>query len=88
MSFVIGQKYILKVDGVSHENSFFTKSSVPQGYHCGPLLYLFMSRDIVQCMVDTSAFTLMYADDTKLFRIGNNINDQHQLQLAVDNLAT
>lgn len=46
-------------------DSFTATSSVPQGSHCRPLLYLFMCRDIGGCVNGPGAKLLLYADDTK-----------------------
>lgn len=42
---------------------------------------------MVLCVSDTGALILLYADDTKIYRIVNCIEDMEQLQRAIDNLA-
>lgn len=49
MNFVTNRVYKLKVDGVETRHTIMTTSSVPQGSHCGPILFLLMTADMVQC---------------------------------------
>lgn len=86
LSFICQRTYVLKVDGNVTKFGFMSTSGVPQGSHCGPLLYLLMCRDLVLCVLDTGAFILLYADDTKIFRIINSDDDMQLMQKAIDNL--
>lgn len=87
ISFITNSTYVLKVDGISRENVFTATSSVPQGSHCGPLLYLLMCRDIVKCIDNTGVRMLQYADETKFFKILNNEHDRQSMQKAIENFS-
>lgn len=86
ISFITGRSYQLKANGVVYSDTFSTKSSVPQGSHCGPLLFLLLSADIVECVRNTGVNVLQYADDTKFYRIVNSEDDRMKMQVAIDNL--
>lgn len=86
MNFISHRHFTLKSDGKSTDISFESRSGVPQGSHCGPLLFLLMSRDVVSCVVDTLNEMLMYADDTKMFRVVNGLTDMYELQSSIDKL--
>lgn len=87
ISFITNRKYILKVDGQAYQqHQFSTKSSVPQGSHCGPLLFLIMCHDINICIKNTMVNALQLADDTKFFHIVNTVADRDVLQNTIDNL--
>lgn len=73
MNFVIGRKYILKVDNIIRNIEIEPKSSVPQGSHFGPVLYILFTNDV-------GLDELCYADDTKLYQVINNMNDRNLLQ--------
>lgn len=87
ITFICHRVYTLKMDGQVSAQTFMSTSGVPQDSHCGPLLYLIMCRDMVLCIANTGALILMYADDTKIYRIVNTVEDMEQLQMAIDNLA-
>lgn len=53
-------------------------SGVPQGSHLGPLLYNAYLYDIYACL-SHSEF-LMYADDTKIFRVIKSLSDAMKVQ--------
>lgn len=80
MNFVIGRKYILKIDGVETNIEITPLSSVPQGSHFGPVLYLLFTNGI-------GVGELCYADDTKIFSIVKNLNDRTELQKRINTLA-
>lgn len=88
MNFITNRSYILKCEGITYNFEFTTKSSVPQGSHCGPLLFLIMCKNIVECIHNLDVKFLQYADDTKFFKVVNNEHDMHELQRAVDNLVS
>lgn len=76
----------LKTDGAVHKETFKIQSSVPQGTHCGPLLFVLMCRDIVDHIQGTGILPLLYADDTKFLRIVNNEEEKRTMQTAIDGL--
>ena len=59
-------------------------SGVPQGSHLGPLLFNIFVNDIVS-VFQNSCF-LMYADDSKIFRIVESLSDCDRLQNDLDRL--
>lgn len=79
MNFVINRKYIIKIDGVETNKSIVPKSSVPQGSHFGPILFILFINGI-------GVGELCYADDTKIFKIIRNMNDRNELQDRIDKL--
>lgn len=53
-------------------------SGVPQGSHIGPLLFSVYINDIGSIL--ENSHHLLYADDTKLYRIIRSVSDCHKLQ--------
>lgn len=88
MSLITNRQYILKIDGSRTDTSFKTFSGVPQGSHCGPLLYLIMTADLMESIADVDVRVLLYADDTKFYRKIESEEDIACLQLAIDRLET
>lgn len=86
MNFIINRQYQLKCDNKIHDFKFKINSSVPQGSHCGPLLFTIMTMDIVQCIQNTSVKLLLYADDTKIYNLVNNDASRLELQNVIDKL--
>lgn len=86
-SFIVGRTYILKVDGITTTSSICPQSSVPQGSHIGPLLYIVFCHDLPECVNNTGALSLLYADDTKFAKQVSNDDHRRMLQLAIDNLS-
>lgn len=86
MNFITGRHYQLKIDGMPTQHSFATQSSVPQGSHCGPLLFNLFTADIIITTDGTNNSILIYADDTKIYAIVNNIEQQLHLQTSIDRL--
>lgn len=86
MSFVINRRYTLKINGNILPFTFVTQSAVPQGSHCGPLLFILMPADIAEITQNNAMHQLSYADDTKFYGVVNNLNDQEVLQDCVDKL--
>lgn len=72
MNFVINRTYQLKCNGIAHDYKFKIESSVPQDSHCGPLLFIIMTADIIKCIENTNVKMLLYADDLKIYNIVNN----------------
>lgn len=80
MNFVVGRQYLLKIDGVETNIAITPLSSVPQGSHFGPVLYLLFTNGI-------GVGELCYADDTKIFKKVSNLNDRTELQNRINILS-
>lgn len=61
-------------------------SGVPQGSNLGPLMFLIFINDITSCVKNSRI--LMYADDLKIFKNIESIDDCHLLQSDINNLVT
>lgn len=79
MNFVIGRKYRLKIDNIEYEIIIKPKSSVPQGSHFGPVLYIIFTNDV-------GVDEICYADDTKIMQKITNMNDRNALQDRISKL--
>lgn len=79
MNFVIGRKYLLKVDNVEHKISINPRSSVPQGSHFGPVLYIIFTNDV-------GIGEICYADDTKIKQNIRTMADRNILQEKITKL--
>lgn len=87
MQLITKRRYIIKANGSPCNSSFIINSSVPQGSHCGPLLFLILCNDVNSCVNNLGVKILQYADDTKFFKVIRNENDSKQLQEAIDNFS-
>lgn len=86
-NFVCNRTYQLRCDGRVLDGKFTASSSVPQGSHVGPLIFIIVCADIISCIDGTGAHILSYADDSKLYKSITNRNDARGLQRALDNLS-
>ena len=82
-SYICGRKQIVKV-GQSFSSPFAVTSGVPQGSHCGPILFLIFINDI-KSWINTCKF-LLYADDLKLYWAVDTITDCGAIQADLDAL--
>ena len=81
-SFLDDRKQYVRVNNYI-SNHINTTSGVPQGSHCGPLLFILFVNDIKLFLNDSCNF-LMYADDMKIFKEICDPSDCIILQNYVD----
>lgn len=82
MKFIMNRDYYLKVNNNPTKYKISPRSSVPQGSHLGPILFVIFTNNIG---IDN---ILTYADDTKIFKIINNMDDRDLLQKNIELLNT
>jgi len=81
-SFLKGRKQLVKVNQ-SHSKLDDVISGIPQGSVLGPLLFVLYINDLPDKVVSD---LLLFADDTKIFKEVNSINDSLVIQKDVDTL--
>lgn len=86
INFINRRSYQLKINNAETEVYVKPSSSVPQGSHVGPILYLIYSNDIPQTISSSCprVKTLQFADDTKIMMPVNNISDCIQLERGIN----
>ncbi len=62
----------------------FVSFGVPQGSHIGPLLFIIFINDIIACF--KNCLFILFADDLKIYKIIETIEDHKLLQLDLNNL--
>lgn len=77
-SFLSGRKLFVKMGSVSSNTSVNAWSGIPQGTHCGPLLFLLFINDLPSHFKFTKC--LMFADDVKLLLQVDSLSDCRKLQ--------
>ena len=83
-NYLKGRKQRVALDG-SFSEFANVDSGVPQGSIIGPLLFVLFINDIVE-VLNMGSNILMYADDTKIWRVIHDQSDQMKLQEDIDNL--
>lgn len=84
LNFITNRNYALRADGKLHQYPIDATSGVPQGSHCGPLLYLIMSHDIVDRVRGLDINLAQYAHDTKFFAVVDHQEQMQRMQEAID----
>lgn len=82
-SFLYKRKQQVKIK--NHVSHYINAcSGVPQGSHCGPILFLFFIDDI--CKSLSNSRILLFADDLKIFRAVSSSKDSELLQLDLNSV--
>ena len=71
--------------GGYESRTFFLHSGVPQGSRLGPILFYIFYNDVITCLHHCSF--LMYADDLKIYKKIELVNDCNLLQQDLDRFA-
>lgn len=83
---ITNRKYFVKMDGERTNQVVTTFSGVPQGSHCGPLLFAILCADITSCVGNSTVRVLQYADDLKIYNEIRDDSDVTALQETLDRL--
>ena len=84
-SYLQGRRQIVKMGSVM-SNEIAVHSGVPQGSHLGPILFLIFINDLG--FTFKSSHCLFFADDLKIYRKINSMNDSKLLQDDIDCLVS
>lgn len=87
IDFVRRRRYALKTNGEIQSEYRIAPSSVPQGSHAGPLLFILFVSDLVNCL-EGNTRCLSYADDVKFYAAIKSSNDRIFMQSSIDKLVT
>jgi hypothetical protein len=84
-NYLTNRRQRVVIDG-SKSKYLLVKSGVPQGSILGPLLFLYYINDIFSYINDFDVDLSLYADDAKIGKQINSINDCFIIQRCLDNL--
>ena len=85
-NYLSGRLQRVVIDGATSQWASVT-SGVPQGSLLGPLLFIIFITDLPDVAIG-DVFTSLYADDTKVYRNINTIEDCMSLQKTLTNMDT
>lgn len=80
---IMNRRYTLCIGGSPTGHSFSTQCAMPQGSHCGPVLFIIFTADFTWYLPPT-VIILQYADDTKFLKQILDDDDRETLQKAID----
>lgn len=83
-SFLSDQQQRVRI-GSFQSDPINVTSGVPQGGHCSPLFFILFMNSIFECFQNSDG--LAFADDLKVSKVINSLNDQLLLQADLDRLA-
>lgn len=78
---------IVKINGKSTEEVICPKSSVPQGSHIGPILFILVTNALPNCIPGGVAI-LQYADDVLIMKQIREREDENNMQNAINQIVT
>lgn len=78
-SYLSDRKQYVRI-GIHDSDLFNAPSGVPQGSHLGPALFIIFVNDIHDALSSTNY--LLFADDTKIYSIVNDSNDDNQSSIT------
>ena len=81
-SYISGRTQYVRCGGSTSE-AILVPSGVPQGSHCGPMLFDIFVLDLVDSVINSSL--LMFADDVKIYRSVTSVSDSLLLQDDISN---
>lgn len=87
MLLVLERKFQLKIGKTTSQEIFSPRSSVPQGSHIGPLLFIVLCDDLPAALNSTVAI-YQYADDVVVLKSVRSVDDTRELQQNIDILAS
>lgn len=83
-SYLSDRRQYVRIGG-AESTDFIVNSSVPQGSHIGPTLFLLFINDLPST-ISSEVFILMFADDIRIAKTINTSEDEFKLQSAIGNL--
>lgn len=83
-NYLTGRRQFVRI-GNKVSKVIFNRSGVPQGSHLGPILFLLFINDLPMYL--EHSYCLLYADDLKIFKSLNSINDCRLLQEDLNNVS-
>lgn len=83
MQLVIGRKYTLKIRGLETDLTIQPMSSVPQGSHIGPVLFIIVVDDL-ESSIPSHTRMIQYADDVLLLQTITVGSDKELMQESIN----
>lgn len=83
MELVVGRNYTMKIGAMETETILRPMSSVPQGSHIGPVLFVIVANDLSQNIAPQTKL-IQYADDVLLLQVISEGNDENYMQASLN----